>query len=101
MQGNGAQIIQDNWGTDHPCYNETIVRFVKWSDAEIEYIRIWYNTNRQKNPNMLNISVKCLEYIRNDQSAIPIFHCAHIKDSGRIRSGISYFERNEEENKIT
>jgi hypothetical protein len=99
MQGIG-QTIQGNWGTAHPCYNQTNTRLVKWSNEEIAYISIWYNLNLKKCPNIFNSTVKCLTYIKNDPYAMPIFHYKHIKNSGRLRVGYNHCKLIEEEKKL-
>jgi hypothetical protein len=101
MQVIGAQLVQGNWGTDHPCYHQNNGGRIKWSDREIEYISQWFNLNLKKKPNMLNPVRKCLTAILSDPNAVPIFHIRHILDSGRLRSGYDHYKRIEEENSLT
>jgi hypothetical protein len=84
------RLVHADWGTAHPFYLNDSDR-VKWSEQEIAYISRWCDYNTKAQPNLYNITAKCLEAIRRDPNALPIFHKRHIVDSGRLRVGYKHY----------
>jgi hypothetical protein len=82
------------WGTRHPDFgkqdqNGGPAQFrAKWTDDELHYIRKCSEQILTKNPQYkATIKAKCLQHIRSDPEAYPIFHYNHVRDSGRICHG--------------
>ncbi len=82
------------WGTRHPDFgkqdqNDSIAQFrARWSDEEIQYIRTCCDELLAENPKFKStIKAKCLQHIRSDPVAYPIFHFNHVRDSGRLCHG--------------
>lgn len=81
--------FQDNlkhtdWGTSHPTYGKVKPSRVPWSTEEIDYIEFWCST--QPADDVGRISSRCLEAIRQDPAAVPIFHKHHILSAQRLRN---------------
>jgi hypothetical protein len=76
-----------DWGTDHPFYGKPHKR-TPWTEREIEYVGNYI----VKNAHVKNVAAQCLQKIRHDPEAVPIFHKNHILDSARLRSGIDNFK---------
>ena len=81
-----------DWGCEHPDYKNEDTR-IKFSDAEKRYVWSLVTRHCKIDPNDSkkylpppNFVAFCLEKIKNDSSAIPIFHHRHILNTTRLRS---------------
>jgi hypothetical protein len=76
-----APIQSIDWGQEHPDYNNKSGVRIKWSSAEVEYIRQWL----EENGNSVNTLAKCLDHMQSDRDAIRIFHQHHTLHTGRLQ----------------
>jgi hypothetical protein len=77
-----ADFAAEEWGKEHPLYG--IYKGGRggiWSAAETDYLARYVI----KNPN--GVPTTCLEYIRQDINARPIFHECHVVDRYGLRAG--------------
>jgi hypothetical protein len=72
------------WGRDHPEKNTNPAK-VKWSDEELDFIRIWISINTTEGTR--NPIARCLDAIKINPQARHIFHQHHVLNSGRLRAG--------------
>lgn len=84
------------WGTDHPDYNSKATR-IKFSSDEQMYMQslvkqycLRDNDKKYRAPS--KFASFCLEKIKNDHHAIPIFHHRHVLNTERIRSLLRKWE---------
>jgi hypothetical protein len=87
---NSPTLVHALWGSAHPCYNNNSTR-TKWSKEEIQYLYKWFDYNLGIQPDMKDATSKCLEAIKRDPNALPIFHKRHIVHSGRLRVGFDHY----------
>ncbi len=85
-------LVRDNlkhvdWGTQHPCYTKVKPAKVPWSKEEIDYIEHW--SLLQPDDDMGKFASRCLEEIRKDPRAVPIFHKHHVFSASRMRNGLN------------
>ena len=80
-----GSIMREPSGVSRPC-NKYI-----WSDEELNYMKSWAENNTNE---LQNRCARCLKYIMNDPSAIPIFHPHHIVNSARLQAGFDRAVRN-------
>lgn len=81
-----------DWGTGRSDYGQPVRRAV-WTDAEVSYVGLWCEDFQKQYPRYTNILSKCLEHIRTDKAALPIFHHIHVMDTGRLRTGLDKWKQ--------
>ena len=87
-----APAVIADWGTAHPQYHDKKAKKAKWTAEETQYVGNWCDTFSAKYPDAKCAVAKCLQYMRRDPAALPIFHRLHVANSARLRCGYRKFQ---------
>jgi hypothetical protein len=81
-----SPFVAADWGRDHPDIKFPNTK-ARWTSAEKDYVRIWCGNFKIQYPDANNVVAKCLKHMRNDPTALRIFHPYHTLNSARLRWG--------------
>ena len=78
-------VEYDDYGLDHTDYYKPDSGHITWSDAEVEYIKHFLETNHGT-----QIFQRCLQSILSNpnKDIRRIFHKKHLRNSSVIRDGV-------------
>jgi hypothetical protein len=91
LMGYGGKRLFKDWGTLHP--NPKDAQRARWSDAELNYLDDFERNAPKFEQYRKQLTSHCLQQIRNDETAVEIFHERHVLSSDRLSTGFDALMR--------
>lgn len=76
-------VGESEWGSDHPHRHSSVTVKIPFSAQEVAYLQSYFASHADGKGNLV---ARCLQHIKADPAARPIFHEKHIASSDRLRS---------------
>ena len=76
-------VGESEWGSDHPHRHSSVNVKIPFSAQEVAYLQSYFANHADGKGNLV---ARCLQHIKADPAARPIFHEKHIASSDRLRS---------------
>lgn len=76
------------WGTEHSCYRSKKAK-IKWDQAEVDYLGNIATKLLDEDSNKFSklLMARCLQIIKEDKDALPIFHENHVLSTNALKHG--------------